>query len=58
VVLQYPPGTPIFANMRDEIRQVGPDVWMGMFFDRDCKKFRGFFALECAPEKHKRRHHN
>jgi hypothetical protein len=57
IVLEYPPGTPLFANMRDEIREVAPGLWLGMFFEREpCPKFRGFFALECAPEKHGRFH--
>jgi hypothetical protein len=56
VVMEYPAGTPVFANMRDEIREVGPGVWLGMFFEREpCPKFRGFFALQCSPEKHKKR---
>ncbi len=54
VVLEYPPGTPVFGNARDEIRQVGPGLWLGMFYDREpCPKFRGIFVLECVPDKHK-----
>jgi hypothetical protein len=57
MVMEYPKGTPVFANMRDELRQVGPCLWMGMFFDREpCPKFRGFFALECQCDKHGCRH--
>jgi hypothetical protein len=51
IVMEYPPHTPLFANSHDEIRQVGPGIWLGMFYERDCKKLRGFFALECAPAK-------
>jgi hypothetical protein len=52
IVLEYPPGTPVFGNARDEIRQVGPGLWLGMFYDREpCPKFRGFFALEDRPDR-------
>ena len=29
IVLEYPPGTAVFGNARDEIRQVGPNLWLG-----------------------------
>jgi hypothetical protein len=56
VIMEYPSDTPLFANSHDELRQVGPNVWLGMFYERDSKTLRGFFALECAPEKRKRSH--
>jgi hypothetical protein len=41
--------------MRDEIREVGPCLWLGMFFEREpCPKLRGFFALQCKPDKHRK----
>lgn len=47
IVMEYPPGTPVFGNMRDEIRQIGPGLYIGRFYDREpCPRFRGFFALE------------
>jgi hypothetical protein len=58
IVMEYPPGTPLFANLRDELRQIGPCLWLGMFYDREpCPKFRGMFALESAPDKHSRCRH-
>ncbi len=53
IVLDYAPGTPVFGNARDEIREVAPGLWLGMFYDKEpCPKLRGFFALECATDKH------
>jgi hypothetical protein len=49
----YPPGTPVFGNSRDELRQIGPNLYLGLFWDRcPCPKLRGFFVLEvegCCP---------
>jgi hypothetical protein len=47
LVLQYPPGTPIFGNARDELREVSPGLWLGRFY-AICPsgKFEGYFALE------------
>jgi hypothetical protein len=57
VILEYPPHTPLFGNARDEIREVAPGLWLGMWYDREpCPKLRGFFALECQPEKDKKLH--
>jgi hypothetical protein len=53
IILDYTPGTPVFGNTRDEIREVGPGLWLGMFYDKEpCPKLRGFFCLECPPDKH------
>lgn len=47
VVLEYPPSALVFANARDEIREVSPGVYMGRFYDRcPCPKFKGYFVLE------------
>jgi hypothetical protein len=47
IVMEYRPGTPLFANTRDELRQVGPGLYLGRLYDRcPCPKFRGFLALE------------
>jgi hypothetical protein len=57
VILEYPPDTPLFGNTRDELREVAPGVWLGMWYDREpCPKLRGFFVLECQCEKSKPRH--
>jgi hypothetical protein len=47
VVMEYPPGTPVFANTRDELRRIGPNLFLGRFYDRcPCPKLRGFFVLQ------------
>lgn len=47
LIVEYAPGTPIFANVRDELREVAPGVYLGIMFDRaPCPKFRGYFAIE------------
>jgi hypothetical protein len=47
VILEYPEGTPLFGNTRDELREVAPGLWLGMWYDRQpCPKLRGFFALQ------------
>jgi hypothetical protein len=49
LVLEYPPGTPVFGNARDELRQVAPGVWLGRFYARcPCGKLEGYFVLELA----------
>jgi hypothetical protein len=54
VILEYPPDTPVFGNTRDELREVAPGLWLGMWYDREpFPKLRGFFALECRPNKQK-----
>jgi hypothetical protein len=47
LVLAYPPGTPIFGNARDELREVAPGLWLGRFY-AVCPsgKLEGYFALE------------
>ena len=34
VVMEYPPGTPLFANTRDELREVAPGLYLGPLYDR------------------------
>jgi hypothetical protein len=47
IVLEYPPDTPLFANTRDELRQIGPDLYLGRLYERfPCPKFRGFLVLQ------------
>jgi hypothetical protein len=55
ILIEYPLGTPLFANMHDEMRQVAPGLYLGIIYDRcPCPRFRGFFAMEsqrcCPPE--------
>jgi hypothetical protein len=47
LVLEYPPGTPVFGNARDELRQVAPGLWLGRFYARcPCGRLEGYFVLE------------
>jgi hypothetical protein len=47
LVMEYPAGTPLFANLHDEIRAVAPGVYLGRLYERcPCPRFVGFFALE------------
>jgi hypothetical protein len=59
VIMEYPPGTPLFANMHDELREICPGLFMGPIFERfPCPKLRGFIGLqleEGKPPKHWRR---
>jgi hypothetical protein len=53
VIMEYAPGTALFANMHDELREVAPGLYMGPVYDRfPCPKFRGFVALqlECCED--------
>jgi hypothetical protein len=47
IVLEYPPGSPVFANTRDEIREIAPGLFLGQFYQRcPCPKLQGYFVLE------------
>lgn len=46
-ILEYPPGSPVFANTRDEFREVAPGLFLGRFYERcPCPRFQGFFVLQ------------
>jgi hypothetical protein len=55
LVLDYPADTPIFGNTRDEMRRVGPGLYLARLYERcPCPRFRGYFAIQldcaaCAP---------
>jgi hypothetical protein len=52
LVLEYPPGTPLFANMRDEVRQVGPCLYLIRAYSRSPQpQFRGFVGLQADPDR-------
>ena len=34
VIMEYAPGTPLFANMHDELREVAPGLYMGPVYER------------------------
>jgi hypothetical protein len=47
VALEYPPGSALFANTRDELREIAPGIWLGRFYERcPCPKLQGYFILE------------
>ena len=33
IVIEYPPGTAVFGNARDEIREIAPGLYLGRFYD-------------------------
>ena len=52
-VMEYPAGTPLFGNVRDELRELSPGLWLGMYYEREPHpKLRGYFALELEADMH------
>jgi hypothetical protein len=52
LVLQYPEGTALLGNMRDEVREIGPGVYLARVYERSPpRRFRGFIGLELEPPK-------
>ena len=50
VVIEYPPGTPLFEHTRDELREVAPGLYLGPLYDRcPTPALRGWLALEVRP---------
>jgi hypothetical protein len=48
-VTEYPPGTPLFGNTWDELREVAPGLYLARLYERcPCPRFRGYFAIELA----------
>lgn len=46
VVMEYAPGTPLFANSRDELREVAPGLYVGPLYERcPCPKLKGYLGL-------------
>ena len=47
LVFQYPPDTPLFGNMYDELREVAPGLYLARLYERcPCPRFRGYFAIQ------------
>lgn len=44
-VLQYPPDAPVFNNVRDELRQIAPDTWLGHSYDATTGRSKNWFLL-------------
>lgn len=46
VVLDYPRDAAVFGNTRDELRKVGPGLWLGRYYEKcPAGKLQGYFAL-------------
>lgn len=45
LVAQYPPTAPVFGNVRDELRQVAPGVWLGRSYDTTTGAPKNWFVL-------------
>jgi hypothetical protein len=47
VLMDYAPGTAIFGNTHDELRQVGPGLYLGPLYQcRPCPRLCGYIALQ------------
>jgi hypothetical protein len=47
VIMEYEPGTPLFWNMHDELREVAPGLYFGPVYHRHPQPYlRGFVALQ------------
>ena len=47
VIMEYPPKTPLFEPMHDELREISPGLYLGPVYERfPCIKFRGYVALQ------------
>jgi hypothetical protein len=52
VVMEYAPDTPLFGNTRDELREIGCGLYLGLMWERGPHAhIRGYFALEQLCEK-------
>ncbi len=57
LVLEYPEGTPLFGNMRDEVRELGQGLYLSRVYERSPRpRFRGFIGLELQPAKGRKSH--
>jgi len=45
LVMQYAPDAPVFGNVRDELRQIAPDVWLGRSYDGATGHLKNWFVL-------------
>ena len=55
VVLEYPPGTPLFENARDEARQIGPCLFLCRVVERyPHPRLRGFIAMQPEPDSNRK----
>jgi hypothetical protein len=45
LVMQYAPDARVFANVRDELRQIAPDMWLGRSYDAATGQPKNWFVL-------------
>ncbi len=45
LVMQYAPDAHVFANVRDEVRQIAPDLWLGRSCDASTGHVKNWFLL-------------
>lgn len=45
LVMQYAPNAAVFGNVRDELRQIGPELWLGRSYDSTTRKPKNWFVL-------------
>jgi hypothetical protein len=45
LVMEYAPDAPVFANVRDEVRQLAPDLWLGRSCDAATGHVKNWFLL-------------
>lgn len=46
LAIDYPPGSPIFGNVRDEIRAIAPGLYLGRLYECcPCPRLLGYFAM-------------
>jgi hypothetical protein len=45
LVMEYAPDAPVFGNVRDELRQIAPGVWLGRSLDTATGRPKNWFVL-------------
>ena len=47
MVVEYAPGTPLFANFRDEIREIAHGLYLAILYERcPCPRIKGILGLQ------------
>ncbi len=46
LVMQYPADARVFGNVRDEMRQIAPDLWVGHSYDAATGETKNWFILQ------------
>ena len=46
ITMQYAPNAQVFGNVRDELRQIAPDVWLGRSYDAATGCPKNWFVLQ------------